>query len=137
MKLREQKKLGILYLVLGAVLFLVGLLTDASDAMNWLSSFGGAIAAVGVVRLLRVFRLTRDPDKAADYDASLTDERTAYVSNKARSLAFYIGIYAQLAAALAAILFFKQTLVGQVICALTCVQSLVYSGCYWYYNRKY
>lgn len=49
MKLREQKKLGILYLVLGAVLFLVGLLTDASDAMNWLSSFGGAIAAVGAV----------------------------------------------------------------------------------------
>ena len=137
MKLREQKKLGILYLVLGAVLFLVGLLTDASDAMNWLSSFGGAIAAVGAVRLLRVFRLTRDPDKAADYDASLTDERTAYVANKARSLAFYIGIYAQLAAALAAILFFKQTLIGQVICALTCVQSLVYSGCYWYYNRKY
>lgn len=88
MKLREQKKLGILYLVLGAVLFLVGLLTDASDAMNWLSSFGGAIAAVGTVRLLRVFRLTRDPVKAADYDASLTDERTAYVANKARSLAF-------------------------------------------------
>ena len=49
MKLREQKKLGILYLVLGAVLFLVGLLTGASDAMNWLSSFGGAIAAVGAV----------------------------------------------------------------------------------------
>ena len=49
MKLREQKKLGILYLVLSAVLFLVGLLTDASDAMNWLSSFGGVIAAVGAV----------------------------------------------------------------------------------------
>ena len=49
MKLREQKKLGILYLVLGAVLFLVGLLTDASDAINWLSSFGDAIAAAGAV----------------------------------------------------------------------------------------
>ena len=40
MKLKEQKKLGILYLVLGAVLFLVGLLTDAGEKMNWLSSFG-------------------------------------------------------------------------------------------------
>ena len=28
MKLKDQKKLGILYLVLGAALFLVGLLTD-------------------------------------------------------------------------------------------------------------
>lgn len=76
MKLKEQKKLGILYLVLGAVLFLVGLLTDAGEKTNWLSSFGSAIAVVGAARLLRVYRLTRDPDKAADYDASLTDERT-------------------------------------------------------------
>ena len=128
MKLKEQKKLGILYLVLGAVLFLVGLLTDAGEKTNWLSSFGSAIA---------VYRLTRDPDKAADYDASLTDERTAYVANKARSMALYICIYVQLAAGLAAILIFKQTLVGQVLCALTCLQTLVYTGCFWYYNRKY
>lgn len=47
MKLKEQKKLGILYLVLGAVLFLVGLLTDVSEKTNWLSSFGSAIAVVG------------------------------------------------------------------------------------------
>ena len=121
MKLKDQKKLGILYLVLGAALFLVGLLTDAVEKTNWLSSFGSAIAVVG----------------AADYDASLTDERTAYVANKARSMALYICIYVQLAAALAAILIFKQTLVGQVLCALTCLQTLVYTGCFWYYNRKY
>lgn len=137
MKLREQKKLGILYLVLGVILFLIGLLTDVSEKTNWLSSFGSAIAVVGAVRLLRVCRLTRDPDKAADYDAALKDERTAYVANKARALALYICIYVQLAAALAAILIFKQTLVGQVLCALTCVQLLVYTGCFWYYNRKY
>lgn len=113
------------------------LLTDADEKTNWLSSFGSAIAVVGAARLLRVYRLTRDPDKAADYDASLTDERTAYVANKARSLALYICIYVQLAAALAAILIFKQTLVGQVLCALTCLQTLVYTGCFWYYNRKY
>ena len=89
-----------MYLVLGVVLFLIGLLTDVSEKTNWLSSFGSAIAVVGAVRLLRVCRLTRDPDKAADYDASLKDERTAYVANKARALALYICIYVQLAAAL-------------------------------------
>ena len=86
MKLREQKKLGILFLVLGAALILVGLLTDVSEKMNWLSSFGSAIAAVGAVRLLRACRLSRDPEKAADYDASLKDERTAYVASKARGM---------------------------------------------------
>lgn len=58
MKLKDQKKLGILYLVLGAALFLVGLLTDADEKTNWLSSFGSAIAVVGAARLLRVYRLT-------------------------------------------------------------------------------
>lgn len=23
------------------------------------------------------------------------------------------------------------------VCVLTCIQSLIYTGCYWYYNRKY
>jgi len=94
-------------------------------------------AVVGAARLLRVYRLTHDPDKAADYDASLKDERTSYVANKARSMALYICIYVQFATALAVILIFKQTLVGQALCALTCVQSHVYTGCFWYYNRKY
>ena len=137
MKLKEQKKLGILYLVLGAVLFLIGLLTDADEKTNWLSSFGSAIAVVGAARLLRVYRLTRDPDKAADYDASLTDERTAYVANKARSMAFFISIYVQLAAGLLAILVFDRPLVGQVLCGLTCLQSLLYTVFYWHYDKVY
>ena len=99
--------------------------------------FGGGVCVLGLVRLLRAARLSRDPDQAADYDASLQDERTAYVANKARSLTFFICIYAQLLAVLAAILVFHQPLIGKVLCALTCIQSLIYTGCYWYYNRKY
>ena len=56
-----------------------------------------------------------------------SDERTAYVANKARSMAFFICIYVQLAAALLAILVFDQTLVGQVLCGLTCLQGLLYT----------
>ena len=88
-------------------------------------------------RLLRVRRLSRDPEKAADYDASLKDERTAYVANKARSMTFFICVYVQLAAALLAILVFNQPLVGQVLCGLTCLQSLLYTVFYWHYNNVY
>lgn len=137
MKLKEQKKIGIMYLILGTVLFLGGLLTDRLQGNNWLSSFGSCIFAIGAVRLVRVVRLSRDPDKAADYDASLQDERTAYVANKARSLTFFLCLYAQLIAGLAAILILNQPLVGKVLCMLTCAQTLVYTGCFWYYNRKY
>ena len=75
MKLKEQKRLGMLYFVLGAVLAIAGYFIKSS----WLASFGGGVCVLGLVRLLRAARLSRDPDQAADYDASLQDERTAYL----------------------------------------------------------
>ena len=137
MKLKEQKKFGILWLSIGAALFLAGLLLGETEYGGYIGGFGGALMAVGLVRLLRVYRLSRDPEKAADYDASLKDERTAYVANKARSMTFFICVYVQLAAALLAILVFEQTLVGQVLLGLTCLQSLLYTVFYWHYNNVY
>ena len=137
MKLKEQKKFGILWLSIGAALFLAGLLLGETEYGGYIGGFGGGLTAVGAVRLLRVYRLSRDPEKAADYDASLKDERMAYVANKARSMTFFICVYVQLAAALLAILVFEQTLVGQVLLGLTCLQSLLYTVFYWHYNNVY
>lgn len=137
MKLKEQKKFGILWLSIGAALFLAGLLLGETEYGSYIGGFGGGLTAVGLVRPLRVRRLSRDPEKAADYDASLKDERTAYVANKARSMTFFICVYVQLAAALLAILVFEQPLVGQVLCGLTCLQGLLYTVFYWHYDKVY
>ncbi len=137
MKLKEQKKFGILWLSVGAALFLAGLLLQEPRYGGYISGFGGALMGVGAARLLRVYRLSRDPEKAADYDASLRDERTAYVANKARSMTFFICVYAQLAAGLLALLVFDQPVIGQTLCLVTCAQSLIFTAVYWYYNKKY
>ena len=137
MKLKEQKKFGILWLSIGAALFLAGLLLGETEYGSYIGGFGGGLMGVGAARLLRVRRLSRDPEKAADYEASLRDERTAYVANKARSMAFFISIYVQLAAGLLAILVFDRPLVGQVLCGLTCLQSLLYTVFYWHYDKVY
>ena len=136
MKLKEQKIFGLLWLGVGAALLLAGLLLQESRYGGYISGFGGGLMGVGAVRLLRVYRLSRDPEKSADYDASLRDERTAYVANKARSMAFFISIYVQLAAGLLAILVLDRPLVGQVLCGLTCLQSLLYTAFYWHYDKK-
>lgn len=139
MKLREQKKCGLLWLGIGAALFLAGLALQARDTASagYVSGFGGGLVGVSIARLLRVRRLSRDPERAADYDASLTDERTVYISNKARSMTFFICVFVQLAASMLAILVFDQVLVGQVLCGLTCLQGLLYTILYWHYGRKY
>ena len=137
MKLKEQKKFGILWLSIGAALFLAGLLLGETGYSSYISGFGGALMGVGAARLLWVRRLSRDPEKAADYDASLTDERTVYISNKARSMTFFICVFVQVAASMLAILVFDQVLVGQVLCGLTCLQGLLYTVFYWHYDKVY
>ena len=139
MKLKEQKKFGILWLGIGAALFLAGLALQARDTASagYVSGFGGGLVGVSIARLLRVRRLSRDPERAADYDASLTDERTVYISNKARSMTFFICVFVQVAASMLAILVFDQVLVGQVLCGLTCLQGLLYTVFYWHYDKVY
>ena len=137
MNLREQKKCGVLLIAIGLVMFAVGFLLGDEHMGDFYNGLGCGIFACGAVRLLRVYRLSRDPEKAADYVASLTDERTAYIANKARSMTFFICVYAQLAAGLLAILVFDQALIGQVLCLVTCAQSLIFTAVYWYYNKKY
>ncbi len=137
MKLKEQKKFGILWLSIGAALFLAGLLLGETEYGSYISGFGGALMGVGAARLLRVRRLSRDPEKAADYEASLRDERTVYISNKARSMTFFICVFVQVAASMLAILVFDQVLVGQVLCGLTCLQGLLYTVFYWHYDKVY
>ena len=137
MKLKEQKKFGILWLSIGVALFLAGLLLGETEYGSYISGFGGGLTAVGLARLLRVRRLSRDPEKAADYDASLKDERTVYISNKARSMTLFICVFVQVAASMLAILVFDQVLVGQVLCGLTCLQGLLYTVFYWHYDKVY
>lgn len=135
MNLNKQKKFGLLWLSIGAALFIAGLLLQETGCSGYISGFGGGLIGVGLARLLRVHRISRDPERAADYEASLKDERTAYVANKARSMAFLISIYTQLAGGLLAILIFDQPLVGQVLVYLTCLQSLLYTVFYWHYDK--
>ena len=137
MNLREQKKCGVLLIAIGLVMFAVGFLLGDEHMGDFYNGLGCGIFACGAVRLLRVHRLSRDPEKAADYEAMLKDERTVYVANKARSMTFFICVYAQLAAGLLALLVFDQPLIGQTLCLVTCVQCVIFSGTYWYYNRKY
>ena len=138
MKLKEQKKFGILWLSIGAALFLAGLLLGETEYGSYISGFGGGLTAVGLVRLLRVRRLSRDPEKAADYDASLKDERTAYVANKARSMTlFHLRFCSARRGDCWRSWCSIRLLVGQVLCGLTCLQSLLYTVFYWHYDKVY
>ena len=62
MKLKEQKKFGILYATLGAALLLSGLVFSEGRLGDVCSTFGCCLFACGAARLVRVFRLGRNPE---------------------------------------------------------------------------
>ena len=138
MTLKNQKKWAILWVIVGAALWIIFTAVGGEDFRSGLlSGMGSAFIVVGVIRLVRVRRWEKDPEKAADYEAALRDERTAYVSNKARSMTFFISVYVQLAAGLIAIFIFDQKLLGQAFCYMTCFQCLLFTVLFRVYNKRY
>lgn len=135
--IQKQKKLALFYLIVGLVISLV--FGTGGDDYNTglLCGLGTSFAAVGIIRLLKYYRLSKNPDKLADYEAIYTDERVLYIANKARALVFMISIYAQLAAGLIAQFVFSQRLVSIVLCYSVCFQCFLFVGIYHYYSKKY
>ena len=138
MKLKSQKNFGIILIIVGAVLEALFFLLQNFDYKGGvLCGMGSCFVFIGLIYLLRVRRLSKDAEKAADYEASVTDERTAYIVSKARSVTFYICIFAQLIAGLVCIFFLDQRVIGEVLTYLTCFQCLLYYVILVILNRKY
>ena len=139
MSLKNQKKFAIMWVIVGVALWAAALVPEwENDFYSGMTSgMAGCFLVIGVIRLVRVRRWQKNPEKAADYEAALHDERTAYVSNKARSMTFFISVYVQLAAGLIAIFIFDQKLLGQAFCYMTCFQCLLFTVLYRVYNKRY
>ena len=139
MTLKNQKKWAVLWVIVGVVLWVAALVPKWENTYysGMTSGMAGCFLVIGVIRLVRVRRWNKDPEKAADYEAALRDERTAYVSNKARSVTFVISVYVQLAVGLLAMYVFDQMLLGKVLTGLTCFQCILFIILFRVYNKRY
>ena len=139
MNLKSQKRFAALWAIIGIVLWIVALVPDweSSYYSGLTSGMASCFFVIGVIRLARVHRWEKDPEKAADYEAALRDERTVYVSNKARSVTFFVSVYVQLIAGLLAMYVFDEMLIGKMLTFLTCFQCILFTILFRVYNRKY
>ena len=134
--IKKQKTTGLLVLIAGAIIILIAILLDAKTFQSGrLSVLGTALFAFGLARLIKMLRLEKKPEKAADYEASFTDERTASIAGKAGKLALFITAYAEIAAGLVAALAFSSEVICQVLCYAACFTCLLYFGLFVCFNR--
>lgn len=95
MKNNRLFKISVAEIVIGVIIELLAFSGVVEDG-SVLTGIGSGILAVGVVQLLRVFRMESNPEYKKRMETASKDERYAFISMKAKEAAF--GIYLIIAA---------------------------------------
>ena len=123
----------IIYIVLGVAFLVLGIL-EVIDAF-W-SGMGGALIAVGVIRIVQFYRFRKDETYREKVEIEMKDERNQYLRIKAWAWAGYLFI---LIAAVSTIIF---KLLGQDLLSMAagfaiCFIMLLYWVSYLVLRKKY
>ena len=135
MKNNRLFKISVAEIVIGVIIELLafsGIVEDGSV----LTGIGSGILAVGVVQLLRVFRMESNPEYKKRMETASKDERYAFISMKAKEAAF--GIYLIIAAVLCvAWMLLGYSEQGMLAAMSICILVLLYAVLFRILARKY
>ena len=123
----------IIYIIFGAVLMVLGAL-EVVDSF-W-SGMGGALIAIGSIRVVQFLRYKQDESYREKWDVEIQDERNHFIRNKAWAWAGYLFV---LIAAICTIVF---KLLGQDLLSIAAgfavsILVLLYWICYLVLKKKY
>ena len=123
----------IIYIILGVALMVLGMLEVVN---SFWSGMGGALIAVGVVRMIHILRYHNDESYRENMEIETKDERNQFIRNKAWAWAGYLFVL------IAAISTIVLKLLGQDLLSIAagfvvCVLMLLYWVCYLVLKKKY
>ena len=122
-------------LLLAAGLVLMGL-GFAEIVDEFWSGMGSALLVIGIIRLLRFYRLKKNDSYREKMETAVTDERNQFIRMKAWSWAGYLFI---MVTAIATIIFriLGQDLLSQVASYSVCLMLVLYWVSYFVLKKKY
>ena len=123
----------IVLLIAGLVLIGLGV-ADIVDEF-W-SGMGSALLVIGIIRLLRYYRLKKNDAYREKMETAVTDERNQFIRMKAWSWAGYLFI---IVTALGTIIFriLGQDLLSQVASGAVCLMLVLYWVSFFVLKKKY
>ena len=124
---------GVSWLLLGLVLTVLSCLETLDEF--W-SGMGSALMVVGIVRLLRGYRLSRSETYREKREVAETDERLHFIRNKAWAWAGYLFI---MISAISTIVFriLGQDLLCMVCSGAVCLMLVLFWVSFFILNKKY
>ena len=133
-KLKTRLYIALSYIVLGIVLIAANALNHFEN--DFFLSFGITLLVMGIIRLIRHRKVTKDESTIRRQEVAETDERTLMMSEKARSWAFtYSILIAGIAVIVLSLLGKHDT--AQPFAWFVCGQVALYWICWMILLKKY
>lgn len=127
-KLKIRLFIAIGYVVLGLAMIVVFNIIKTEN--EFLSSFGFALAVIGIVRIRNYMMITKNEETITKRQIAETDERNISIANKAKSVSFII--YVMLACVSVIVLeLFDKTQLAIILSGTVYVLILIYWISYW------
>ena len=123
----------IVYLILGIALMILGIL-DVLDSF-W-SGMGGALIAVGVIRMIHILRYRNDDSYRENMEIESKDERNQFIRNKAWAWSGYLFVLISAVATIALKIAGQDTLSFAASMAL-CLLLVLYWVSFLVLSKKY
>ena len=130
--------LSIIYIVIGAAFFVASQVTDLGESTiaQILPGMGGALIAIGAIRMYRGIRLEKDAAYRENFEVETHDERNQWLRMKAWSWAGYLFVMIAACATLIFAFIDKKVLMMAASYGV-CIMLLLYWVCYLIVRKKY
>jgi len=132
-KMKTRLGIAIGYMALGVVMCVLfsGLVAQNGYAF----ALGVSLAAVGVLRLIKYFRITRSEESMRSREIAAKDERNVSIAHRARSTAFLVCVLLACAASIVMGLMGRVE-IAQWIAGAVCVMVVIYLISYFIIRNK-
>jgi len=131
-KLKMRKATAIIFCVLGVVLIAAAVITKTENP--FISSYGLALAVVGIARLKQYYRITRSEESVRKREIAETDERNILIAHKAKSMAFFFYVLIS-GVAVIVLSFLGMNEIASWIAYPVCLLIVLYWICYYVYQK--
>lgn len=132
-KLKIRLYIAISYIILGVFMTITFNIIKTEN--SFLSSFGFALIIIGIARTRNYFLITKNEETIKKQQIIETDERNISISNKAKSVSFFI--YVILSCICVILLeILNKTELATIISGTVCVMLIIYWIAYFIINKK-
>lgn len=124
---------SVIYIIIGAILLGLGFAGKVDEFWN---GMGSALLVIGVIQLIRRYRLDKNEAYREKMEIENNDERNKFIRNKAWAWAGYLFVMITAVASIV-LRIFEQNLLSIAAGGAVCLMILLFWGAYFFLKRKY